>query len=132
QIERAPFVRQYAEGGVAGTFVALAALAAAVSDGLIPEAAPALVYAWQPEATPGSVQALRAVIAATGRNVELALCQHPGGRPVCWCRPPLPGMLLAFAGRQRIDLRQSTLVGASTTDAAMARALGMSFQKVSA
>ena len=136
QVERAPFVRQYAEGGVAGTFVALTALGAGALIALLadtPAAAPALVYAWQPDATPGAVQALRAVVenasAATGRNVELALCQHPGGRPVCWCRPPLPGMLLAFAHRQRIDLRQSRLLGASTTDAAMARALGMSFQR---
>jgi hypothetical protein len=34
-------------------------------------------------------------------------------------------MLLAFAQRHRLDLRISTLVGASTTDGAMARALGM-------
>jgi hypothetical protein len=142
-IERVPFVRQH-PGGVAGTFVALAALgdAAATGDALIAllsethEASPALVYAWQPDAAPAWVQALRASVenaaAATGRSVDVAVCPHPGGRPICWCRPPLPAMLLAFAHRHRIDLRVSTLVGASTTDAAMARALGMSFRKVSA
>jgi hypothetical protein len=33
-----------------------------------------------------------------------------------------------FAQRHAIDLRAGTLIGASTTDGNMARALGMSFQ----
>ena len=39
------------------------------------------------------------------------------------------GLLLAFARRHGIDLRIGTLVGTSTTDATMARALGMSFRR---
>lgn len=144
KIERVPFVRQQPESGVAGTCIALAALggAAAVSDALIPllretpEASPVLVYAWQPDAAPAWLQTLRESVenagAAMGRSVDVAVCSHPGGRPICWCRPPLPGMLLTFAHRHRIDLRVSTLVGASTTDGAMARALDMSFRSVSA
>jgi aryl-alcohol dehydrogenase-like predicted oxidoreductase len=143
KIERVPFLRQNAEGGVAGTIVALAALGsgAAVSDALMallydaPEASPVLIYAWQPDAAAAWVQALHALgenaSATTGRNVEVAVCPHPGGRPICWCRPPLPALLLVFAHRHRIDLRISTLVGASATDAAMARALGMRFRRVS-
>jgi aryl-alcohol dehydrogenase-like predicted oxidoreductase len=143
EIERVPFVRQHAEAGVAGTFVALAALGgpAAVSDTLLallretPEASPTLVYAWQPDAEEVWMQALRESVenagAATGRSVDVAVCPHPGGRPICWCRPPLPAMLLAFAHRHRIDLRISTLVGVSTTDGAMARALEMTFRSVS-
>lgn len=139
-IERVRFERQFANGGVAGSFVALAtfdadagALSALLSE--TPETSPALVYAWQPDATEDGLHALRAMIegvaAVTGRVVEVAVCSHPGGRPICWCRPPLPAMLLAFAHRHRIDLRISMLIGASTTDAAMARALGMSFRSVS-
>jgi aryl-alcohol dehydrogenase-like predicted oxidoreductase len=139
-IERVPFERQDAEGGAAGSFVALAtfgadagALSALLSE--TPEASPVLVYAWQPDAAEDWLHALRAlaeqVAAVTGRVVEVAVCSHPGGRPICWCRPPLPAMLLAFAHRHRIDRRSSTLIGASTTDAAMARALGMSFRRVS-
>lgn len=139
EIERVPFVRQYPEGGVAGSFVALGVLGetAAVSDALIsllqevPEHAPVLVYAWQPDAATAQLHTLRESVEnagrAIGRTVELAVCSHPGGRPICWCRPPLPGMLLAFAKRHRIDLRVSTLIGASATDRAMARALEMSF-----
>lgn len=141
-IERVPFVRQPIAGGVAGTFVALSGLGdvAAVGGGLsallaeTPEASPVLVYAWQPGAAAEWLQTLRdaleAVAAATGRQIELGVCPHPGGPPVCWCRPPLPALLLAFAQRQRIDLRISRLVGASTADAAMARALGITLRKL--
>jgi predicted kinase len=141
-IERVPFVRQQSGGHGAGTVIALAALGAdaAVGDLLfaqlsqIPEALPVLVYAWHPDAAADWIEALRALVGsaavATSRSVDVAVCPHPGGRPICWCRPPLPAMLLAFGHRHRIDLRISTLIGASTTDAAMARALGMSFRRV--
>ena len=29
--------------------------------------------------------------------------QSGGGPPVCWCRPPLPGLLLAFAFEHGLD-----------------------------
>lgn len=139
-IERVPFVREQPEGGVAGTVIALGALGedATISDALIallrdtPEASPVLVYAWKPDATADWRQALRASVeragTAVGRSIEVAVCPHPGGRPTCWCRPPLPGLLLAFAHQRQIDLRISTLMGTSTADAAMARALGMSWR----
>jgi aryl-alcohol dehydrogenase-like predicted oxidoreductase len=123
-IERVPFVRAPRPGGVAGTFVALAAVGSQ-----LPEGSPVLVYAWQPGAAAESLSALRASLEAKGR-VELAVCTHPGGRPICWCRPPLPALLLTFAQRYGIDLRASTLYGVSATDAAMARALGMRFVQV--
>lgn len=139
-IERVAFVRQPAEAGVAGTFIALSALggAADIEEALVgllsetAEGAPVLLYAWQPDRAAASTGALRAsiakVAAATSRCIELAVCAHPGGRPICWCRPPLPGLLLAFAHAHRIELRSSTLIGASASDAAMARALGMTLR----
>jgi aryl-alcohol dehydrogenase-like predicted oxidoreductase/predicted kinase len=142
-VECMPFVRQHAEGGVPGTFVALAALgaAAAISDSLaalLAQAAPGspmLVYAWQPAAEAAWLDALRAAIDAAGRAaqrpVDLAVCAHPGGPPICWCRAPLPGLLLAFAQRHRVDFTLSTLIGASTADATLARALGLRFQRAS-
>jgi predicted kinase len=141
EIENVPFVREHSTGGQLGTVVALAALAgeSSVGDGLVkllretPENSPLLLFAWRPDAAPDSMEGLnasaQAASAATGHTVEIAVCPHPGGRPICWCRPPLPAMLLTFAHRHRIDLRISTLIGASATDLALARALGMKWSE---
>ena len=134
-IERAPFVRQEVKGGTPGAFVSLAAANGDTLPELlraIPSGSPVLVYGWQPDAAPAALHALRSSLeeagSASGRNIEVAFCPHPGGRPICWCRPPLPGLLLTFAHRHRIDLRASVLIGASTTDSNMARVLGMRYQ----
>jgi aryl-alcohol dehydrogenase-like predicted oxidoreductase len=134
-VERIPFVRDDADAGMTSTVVALAALGADGSDALVallretPQDSPSLVYAWQPDASAAWLHGVRASVeaagTATGRVVEIAICPHPGGRPICWCRPPLPALVLAFAHRHRVDLRKSQLFGASTADRAMARALGM-------
>jgi aryl-alcohol dehydrogenase-like predicted oxidoreductase/predicted kinase len=141
EVQGVPFVREHSTDGQAGTAVALAALGAesAAGDALvellrdIPESSPLLVFAWKPDARPEWIEALRASARAasdaTGHTVEIAVCRHPGGRPICWCRPPLPAMLLAFAHRHRIDLRSSTLIGSSATDLAMASALGMKWSQ---
>jgi histidinol phosphatase-like enzyme len=56
--------------------------------------------------------------------VEAAICPHPGGAPICWCRIPLPGLPLAFARRHGIDLALSTLIGTSAAHPTIATALG--------
>ncbi len=45
--------------------------------------------------------AARLLQAAVAGPVEAAACPHPGGPPRCWCRPPLPGLALAFCARPR-------------------------------
>ena len=60
-----------------------------------------------------------------------ALCPHPGGPPVCWCRPPLPGLPLAFARRHGIDPSQAVVVGASAAHRTLANALGARYVAVS-
>lgn len=90
---------------------------------------PCLVFAWRPEADPGWIGRVSSRLAElserTGRAIELGICPHPAGPPVCWCRPPLPGLWLAFAERHRLDTEQSVLVAASAAHETMARALGM-------
>jgi aryl-alcohol dehydrogenase-like predicted oxidoreductase len=142
EVERIPFVREHAETGEGGTVVALAALGDDGADALVAllrdtaEHSPSLVYAWKPDASAAWLDAIRASIEAAGtkagRKVEFAICRHPGGRPICWCRPPLPAMVLSFAHRHRLDLRVCSLIGASTTDRAMARALGMIWSQAAA
>ena len=62
-----------------------------------------LLHAWRPgvdDVTRERIHAFAASVAtATGRIVEAAVCDHPPGPPVCWCRPPLPGPWVAFAHR---------------------------------
>lgn len=58
---------------------------------------------------------------STDQNV----CPHPGGPPTCWCRPPLPGLILAIAHREGIDLAQSEAVAGSPTEEKMCQLLGL-------
>lgn len=90
-----------------------------------------LLFAWRPGAGDDVLARARAtanaLARATGHVVEVAFCTHPAGPPVCWCRPPLPGLWLAFARRHHSDVRTSALHGASASDRTMARALGLAF-----
>ena len=117
-IDTVPFVRATVEPaskpGRAALFLPIAH--ASTHAHLHPDR-PLLVFGWGRHEPP-----------VIGRAFELALCQHGVGAPTCWCRPPLPGLILDFARRHTIDLRTSTLVGrASTHDAmaAMAASLGI-------
>jgi hypothetical protein len=143
-IETIPFLREPAAGGRAGVVVALDAAEVGKDPQSVPPAllalaapdAPCLLYAWRPGAGEAERARLQvgadAVARATGAIVELALCTHPAGPPICWCRPPLPALPLAFARRHGVDLSASTLIGRSAADRALARALGMTFRALAA
>jgi aryl-alcohol dehydrogenase-like predicted oxidoreductase len=107
-IERMEFVREPREG-VAGTFVAASAWP-------VETAGPTLVFDWRPDG--GGLQI---------DGVETAVCSHGGGPPTCWCRPPLPGLVLAFARRHGVDPARSTLVGTSNAHRTLAATLGAQF-----
>ena len=108
-VQRLEFVRSSSPGR-AGVFVAASALDA--WDGPAPD----LVFDWRPDG--GAVPA---------GPFETAVCTHGGGPPACWCRPPLPGLILAFARRRGVDPAKSTLVGTSAAHRTMARALGADY-----
>ena len=59
----------------------------------------------------------------TFRPVEQA-CPHAGGPPSCWCRPPLPGLLLEFARARGVAPSRSILVGTSPAHRTLATTLG--------
>jgi hypothetical protein len=88
-------------------------------------AAPHLVFDWRPEGTPdvldGAVARLRDVVSG---EVSRALCPHGGGPPRCWCRPPLPGLALAFAATHDVDLTRSVVVASGPAHRTLANALG--------
>ena len=90
-----------------------------------------LVHAWRPQIARGKTRPetlarefarVRELVRA---ELEIAVCPHDAGPPICWCRKPLPGSILEFALRRGVDLRQSVVVGSSTADRTMAARLGM-------
>jgi aryl-alcohol dehydrogenase-like predicted oxidoreductase/predicted kinase len=129
-VEHVPFVRRAATGR-AGVFVGAAAFEGETWRNAVAAAdpdAPHLVFDWRPGGEPGSLDAEAAALAAEVNGpVEVALCPHPGGAPTCWCRPPLPGLPLAFAHRHGIDPARSVLVGTSPAHRTLATTLGARF-----
>ncbi len=144
-VERIPFQRATAPaGGLPGLLVAAGALAipdwpatiAAALDSLVADGqpVPALVFDWRPDgpadgpadrAAADDLAALAAELGGlTGGPVDVALCLHPGGPPTCWCRPPLPGLPVAFAQARHVDLTRSVLVGPSPAHRTLAATLG--------
>jgi hypothetical protein len=87
--------------------------------------APHLVFDWRPD---GSPDALASAVAGVAQHVAGpvvgAVCSHAAGPPTCWCRPPLPGLPLAFARAQRLDPSRSTLIGVGPAHRTLAATLG--------
>jgi aryl-alcohol dehydrogenase-like predicted oxidoreductase len=100
-VERMPFERQ-PWSGRPGVFVAAAAVGKT-------ELRADLVFDWSPGGQ---------------TDEEVAICPHPAGPPTCWCRPPLPGLILEFARNHKVDPARSTLVGTSTAHRTLANTLG--------
>jgi diketogulonate reductase-like aldo/keto reductase len=134
-VQQITFVRAAPPGRErAGIFVAAAVLrqpgwerALAQWDG----SAPHLIYDWSPDAPADALADLVARLSAevSGR-VESATCPHAGGAPSCWCRPPLPGLALAFARAHDVDPGRSTLVGSAPAHRTLATTLGARYVAV--
>jgi hypothetical protein len=128
-VEHVPFARtrRRAASGV-GVFVAAAALtrpgwkeALQQGDG----DAPHLVFDWRPGDTVDTLTSSGARVAAeVSGPVESAICPHGAGPPRCWCRPPLPGLPLAFARAHHVDPARSVLIGTRPAHRTLAATLG--------
>jgi predicted kinase len=116
EIERLTFARA-GRGGRGGVFIAAAALSAESPDA----AAPHLVFDWRPAGAPIDASILAVKL------IETAVCPHPGGPPSCWCRPPLPGLPLAFARRHGVNPASSILVGCRPAHRTLAATLGAQY-----
>jgi aryl-alcohol dehydrogenase-like predicted oxidoreductase len=87
-------------------------------------AAPHLVFHWRPGALSNALTADASKLAeVVDGPVESALCPHAGGPPRCWCRPPLPGLPLAFARAHGVDPARSVLVGTTAAHRTLATSL---------
>ena len=128
-VERRPFMRApWTHRTGAAVFVAAGVLRSADWRGLVEQAdprAPHLLFDWIPDGGPEALDPLRAALGtAVSGPVEQACCPHGGGPPTCWCRPPLPGLPLAFASRHGADPERSTLIGTGAAHRTLARSLG--------
>jgi aryl-alcohol dehydrogenase-like predicted oxidoreductase len=126
-LEQVPFERGHGSGQ-AGVFVAAAALVEPGWERAIAQAdpeAPHLVYDWNPDGRHDRLEAAAATLTnEVSGPVETALCLHPAGPPICWCRPPLPGLALAFARSHGVDPVRSTLIGSTPAQRTLAATLG--------
>ena len=129
EVRRVGFERLSQPGrNAAGVLVAAAAVGGDGWHGAVASAEPSdphLVFDWRPSGDVADLdRAVAAVAAEASGPVEAAVCPHPGGPPVCWCRPPLPGMPLVFARAHSLDLASSVVIGASPAHRTLANALG--------
>jgi hypothetical protein len=133
-VDEVPFLRAPSGRAQPGVLVAAAALEHPgwrhAVEGGDPDA-PHLVFDWSPGGTLDALASAAARLsAAVSGPVERALCPHPAGPPSCWCRPPLPGLPLAFAHARDIDLPRSTLIGSGPAHRTLATTLGARYVPV--
>ena len=139
-VERIPFERTRTPSAsvtfqpAGGVFVAAPALELQGWEdavGVGPEHAPHLVFDWRPGEPPDVLdRAVRRLTARVSGSVACAVCPHGAGAPTCWCRPPLPGLILAFARTHTIDPAGSLLIGTSSAHRTLAATLGARYVPV--
>jgi aryl-alcohol dehydrogenase-like predicted oxidoreductase len=128
EVERHAFVRAPSSETGTGVFVAGAALERPGCERALAETdpdAPRLLFDWDPGGGREAIL-LRAASGLSGA-VELAVCPHGAGPPTCWCRPPLPGLPLAFARVHGIDPARSILIGVTEAHRTLATTLGSQY-----
>jgi aryl-alcohol dehydrogenase-like predicted oxidoreductase/predicted kinase len=129
-VERIPFERTSAHGRP-GVFVAGAAVRQPGWQHPGDREAPHLIFDWSPGGTVDALaDSVRRLSAEVSGPVEAAVCPHEAGPPRCWCRPPLPGLPLAFARAHGIDPARSILVGTASAHRTLANALGAQYVAV--
>ena len=128
-IEEVPFERANADQpGRAGVLVAAPALDHPGWEAAVSQAdptAPHLLFDWRPDGTPADLDDATARLAGSvSGQVSRGVCPHGGGPPRCWCRPPLPGLAVAFAATHDLDLARSAVIGSGPAHRTLANALG--------
>jgi aryl-alcohol dehydrogenase-like predicted oxidoreductase len=90
-------------------------------------------HAWRPEVarettTAAAVEEELDRLRRELGEIDLAYCEHDAGPPVCWCRKPIPGSVVAFARRRGVSLCKSIVVGKPGADRTMAERIGARFE----
>lgn len=87
------------------------------------------VYAWKPDVSQAQAAELVESVKKLRADAQVAVCRHSAGPPACWCRPPLPGLLAAFAVEHQIDFSRSTIVGKGAAHRSLAETFGARFEQ---
>lgn len=91
--------------------------------------------AWRPQIARGETMrdAVEARFKRTrellGVEIALVFCAHDAGPPICWCRKPLPGLILEHALSRRVNVSQSIYVGRVSADRTLAQRLGLRYEE---
>jgi aryl-alcohol dehydrogenase-like predicted oxidoreductase len=83
---------------------------------------------WEPNASAAWIAEMRSLAEKDG--AEFVYCTHDAGPPRCWCRPPLPGLLLAYAKGRDVDLARSVVSGTTSVHRKMAEIVGARFEEI--
>jgi HAD superfamily hydrolase (TIGR01662 family) len=92
-------------------------------------------HTWRPQVARGELSAetvtrtFDRVREVLGLDIDVGSCPHDAGPPVCWCRKPLPGLLLELATRHGVRLEDSIMVGRSAADRTMGQRLRMTLME---
>jgi hypothetical protein len=97
-----------------------------------------IALSWQPEIAAGTRTAAEVEAESArlrqriGLDIDVLYCPHGAGPPVCWCRKPLPGLLVQAIERHRLDPGRCLLVGDGPQDPGYARRVGAAYRAASA
>jgi hypothetical protein len=135
QVDRLPFSRAAISLRTQmGVFVAAGAMTGPDWKSAIEQGnprAPHLVFDWCPKGCSHALAVAAGLLSAVVTGpVESSVCQHGDGPPSCWCRPPLPGLLLAFARVHSIDPSRSLVLGTTPAHRRLAMTLGAEYVPV--
>lgn len=116
-LERRTFERAPREG-ITGRFVAFEC-----ADKVEPVGVPTFVFAW--------TETERAAVEAAAKRLggTALICTHGGGPPTCWCRPPLPGLILEACHQHGLAPKRCALIGTTDTHQMLAATVGATFSE---
>ncbi|HEY2790310.1 MAG TPA: aldo/keto reductase [Gaiellales bacterium] len=133
-VEEVAFRRTPAGAGGPGVLVAAAAIGHPGFGDVLEKTdrdASHLVFDWRPGEPPDALApAVARLSGVVSGPVQSALCPHAAGPPRCWCRPPLPGLPLAFARAHDVDLRRATVIGTGPAHRTLAATLEARYLQV--
>jgi aryl-alcohol dehydrogenase-like predicted oxidoreductase/predicted kinase len=85
-------------------------------------------FVWRPGADAAGLASLRETIErGFGTAFDLRCCTHPAGAPVCWCRPPMPGLVIAAMREHGAGVERSVMIGRTPHCERFAAAVGVRY-----